>query len=67
VSAVIFGEEYKLRSSRHWYFIHPPVTPCLLGPNVFLGTLCEHLQSTTFPQGERPNAFFKTAIEKHEQ
>jgi hypothetical protein len=35
----ILGEEYKLRNSPLFCFLHPPVTSSLFSPNIFLSTL----------------------------
>jgi hypothetical protein len=39
ICLIIFGEEYKLRSSSLCKFLHSPVTSSFLGPNILLRTL----------------------------
>jgi hypothetical protein len=36
---IIFGEQYKLRSSSLCSFLQPPITSYFFGPNIFLSTL----------------------------
>ena len=39
ITCTILGEEYRSLSSSLCNFLHSPVTPSLLGPNIFLNTL----------------------------
>ena len=39
VTQIIFGEQYRSVSSSLCNFLHSPVTPSLLGPNILLSTL----------------------------
>ena len=39
ITRIVFGEEYRSFGSSLYSFIHSPVTPSLLGPNIFLNAL----------------------------
>jgi hypothetical protein len=41
---IIFGEEYKSRSSSSCSFLHPTFTSSLLGPNILLSTMFLHVR-----------------------
>jgi hypothetical protein len=54
ITRTIVGEQYRSWSSSLWSFLHSPVTPSLLAPNVLLNTILKHPQPTLFPQFQRP-------------
>ena len=55
ITRTIFGEQYRSLSSSLCSFLHCPVTPSLLAPNITLNTL---LSNTFLPQRERPSIHY---------
>ena len=48
ITCKILGEENRSLSSLLCSFLHSPVTPSLLGPNILLNTLCSNTLSLRF-------------------
>ena len=49
ITRTIFGEQYRSLSSSLCSFLHSPVTPSLLGPNILLSTLFSNTLSLLPP------------------
>ena len=65
ITRTILGEEYRSLSSSLCNFLHSPVTPSLLGPNILLNTLFSNTLTLMFlPQCQRPSF---TSIQNNRQ
>jgi hypothetical protein len=61
----LLGEEYKLRSSSLWTFLHSPITSSLFSPSILLSTLpLKHPQPVLLRYRRRPTC---TPIQNYRQ
>jgi hypothetical protein len=59
ISRKILGEQYRLLSSSLYSFLHSPVNPSLLGPNIHLNTLFSK------PSAYVPPSVWATKFHRH--
>ena len=65
IKSTVLGEQYRSLSSSLCNFLHAPVTPSLLGPNILLNTLfIKQPQPMFLPQCQRPSF---TSIQNNRQ
>ncbi len=60
ITRTILGEAYRSFSSSLCSFIHSPVTPSLLGPNIFLSTLFSNTLSSSLNVSDQVSHPYKT-------